>query len=56
MTNLKSRVVTVALHPDVAKKVSSENRNSIRQLEREFRKRINIIPQENLHIEDIKIS
>ncbi|MDD5618401.1 MAG: ribonuclease E/G, partial [Candidatus Omnitrophica bacterium] len=56
LVNFKPRVVNVALHPDVAKKVLTENRNSIRNLEREFRKRINIVPQDNLHIEDIKIS
>jgi ribonuclease G len=56
LTNFKPRLVNVMLHPMVAKKIISDNRSSIKQLEREFRKRINIIPQDGLHIEDIKIS
>jgi ribonuclease G len=56
LANFKPRLVSVSLHPEVAKKIISENRNSLRQLEREFRKRINISAQDNLHIEDIKVS
>ena len=56
LANYKARSVTVSFHPEVAKKIINENRNSIRILERKFRKRINIVPQSGLHIEDIRIS
>ncbi len=56
LSNYKTRTVTVAFHPEVAKKIINENKYSIRQLERKFRKRINIVPQSGLHIEDIRIS
>ena len=56
LVNFKPRTVSVVLHPEVAKKIINENRNSIRNLERKFRKRINIAPQSGLHIEDIRIS
>jgi len=56
LSNYKNRVINVSFHPEVAKKIINENRNSIRNLERRFRKKINIIPQSGLHIEDIKIS
>jgi ribonuclease G len=56
LSNYKNRSVTVALHPEVAKKILNEHRNSIRDLEHKFRKRINIVPQSGLHIEDIRIS
>lgn len=56
LADYKTRVVTVTFHPEVAKKLINENRKSIRNLERKFRKRINIVPQSGLHIEDIRIS
>jgi len=57
-TNLlkfKPRVANLALHPEVATRMTNDNRNSIRALERRFRKKINVIPQQGLHIEDIKL-
>ena len=56
LNNYKTRSVTVTLHPEVAKKIINENRNSVRNLERRYRKRINIVPQSGLHIEDIRVS
>lgn len=56
LVNFKPRTVNVALHPEVANKIINDNRNSLRNLERKFRKRIQIVAQPNLHIEDIKIS
>jgi len=56
LVKLRQRNVTVLLHPEVAKKINEENRNSIRHLERRFRKRIVITASAPLHIEDIKIA
>jgi ribonuclease G len=56
LDNYATRTVTVAFHPEVAKKILNENKYSLRILERKFRKKINIVPQPGLHIEDIKIS
>ena len=56
LVNYKLGTINVTLHSDVAKKITTDNRNSIRDLERKFRKKINIIPQLDLHIEDIRIS
>lgn len=56
LNNYKARSVTVSLHPEVAKKIINENKNSVRNLERRYRKRINIVPQSGLHIEDIRVS
>ncbi|MDD5006063.1 MAG: Rne/Rng family ribonuclease [Candidatus Omnitrophica bacterium] len=56
LNNFKARKVDVTLHPNVANKIMVDNRNSIRDLERKFRKRINIVAQPGLHIEDIRIS
>lgn len=50
------RTVNVMLHPNVAKKINEENRNSIRLLERRFRKRITIVGTPSLHVEDIRIA
>lgn len=56
LVNFRPRTVNLTLHPEVAKKIIDENRYSLRNFERKFRKRINIISDVNLHFEDIKIS
>lgn len=55
LVNFKPRTLTVALHPEVANKIVKENRYSIRMLERRFRKRISVIADSSLHLEDIKV-
>jgi hypothetical protein len=47
--------VSLNLNPAVIDEVLKENQN-LRLLERQFRTKINLIPNPALHIEDIKIS
>jgi len=55
LSNCKQRVATVFLHPSVSQKILSENRASIKMLERRFRKKIMISSDETLHIEQIRM-
>jgi ribonuclease G len=51
----RARETFVTLHPDVAAFMNAPERNMIKSLERRFRKKIRVIEDPQIHIENIKI-
>jgi ribonuclease G len=55
MVDSKSRDVRVHLNPEVARHIVSNNNNTIKPIERRFRKNIRVLEDPSLHIEGMKI-
>ncbi|MBL7158820.1 MAG: Rne/Rng family ribonuclease [Candidatus Omnitrophica bacterium] len=55
MHSKRSPAITLNLHPDVAEEMQANFNNSLKDLERRFRKRIHIKADTKLHVEDVHI-
>ncbi|MFH1407252.1 MAG: Rne/Rng family ribonuclease [Candidatus Omnitrophota bacterium] len=56
LKDARVRQAELRVHPDVAGRLFGQDRGMIKEMERRFRVKITIIPDEDLHLEDIKLS